>query len=220
MKRYIFSAISFVLNGVVLLTCVALINTTTVAQGETNLISVILNEQNELATVIEPDDDDTQQYPDLIDNKEANCLALNVYYEARSDNLAGMYAVSDVVLNRVRDSRYPNTICEVVYQGPVKESWKTRKDPNLPEEERKYNPVRNMCQFSWYCDGKNDIPKDETGWATAQYVAGSILYANKHRGITEGSTHYHASYVKPKWTRDRGMNHVGRIGAHIFYRWD
>jgi spore germination cell wall hydrolase CwlJ-like protein len=131
-----------------------------------------------------------------------------------------MYAVSDVVLNRVRDSRYPNTICDVVYQGPTRESWKTKQDPELPDEQRVYNPVRNMCQFSWYCDGKNDIPKDETGWATAQMVAGSILFANKHRGITEGATHYHATYVKPNWRNDRGMQHVGRIGSHIFYRWE
>ena len=51
-------------------------------------------------------------------------------------------------------------------------------------------------------------------------VAGSILFANKHRGITEGSTHYHASYVRPNWRNDRGMQHVGRIGSHIFYRWE
>ena len=77
-----------------------------------------------------------------------------------------------------------------------------------------------MCQFSWWCDGKSDEPKDETGWAQAQYVAGNIMYNSKYRGITEGATHYHATYVKPKWTRDRGMNHIGRIGSHIFYRWD
>lgn len=139
------------------------------------------------------------------------CLAQNIYYEARGSSRADQMAVSDVVLNRVKDSRYPNTICEVVYQGKQKPSWK---DPT------KMVMVRNMCQFSWYCDGKNDIPKDETGWATAQMVAGSILFANKHRGITEGATHYHATYVKPNWRNDRGMQHVGRIGSHIFYRWE
>ena len=132
---------------------------------------------------------------------EVTCLAQNIYWEARNQSIQGMYAVADVTLNRVKDKRWPSTVCEVVKQ-------------------RKNAGGKWVCQFSWYCDGKNDIPKDETGWATAQYVAGSILYGNKHRGLTEGATHYHASYVRPKWTRDRGMNHVGRIGAHIFYRWD
>ena len=159
--------------------------------------------------------------PKLIGNDEqAMCMALNIYYESRSDNLAGQYAVADVVLNRVHDDRYPDTVCEVITQGPVKESWKTKQDPDLPEEDREYNPIRHLCQFSWYCDGKSDNPADETGWAQAQYVAGAILYSDKYRGITEGATHYHATYVKPRWARDRGMNHIGRIGAHIFYRWD
>lgn len=151
---------------------------------------------------------------------QAICMALNIYYESRSDNVAGQYAVADVVLNRVQDSRYPNTVCDVIQQGPVKESWKTKQYPDLPDEERIYNPIRNMCQFSWYCDGKSDDPKDETGWAQAQYVAGAIMYSGKYRGITEGATHYHATYVRPKWRYDRGMNHIGRIGSHIFYRWD
>ena len=159
--------------------------------------------------------------PRLIgEDPEAICMALNIYYESRSDNLAGQYAVADVVLNRVQDSRYPNTICEVIQQGPVRESWKTKQDPDLPESERIYNPIRHKCQFSWYCDGKSDDPKSETGWAQAQYVAGAIMYSDKYRGMTEGATHYHATYVKPKWRFDRGMNHIGRIGAHIFYRWD
>ena len=159
--------------------------------------------------------------PQLIGNDEqAMCMALNIYYESRSDNLAGQYAVADVVLNRVHDDRYPDTVCEVITQGPVKESWKTKQAPDLPEEDREYNPIRHLCQFSWYCDGKSDNPADETGWAQAQYVAGAILYSDKYRGITEGATHYHATYVKPRWARDRGMNHIGRIGAHIFYRWD
>ena len=218
MLKLISTGLTLLFNGVIVMTIVFLGQTSSIAQSETNYVEPELLK----VQVISVDENSVEYdvYPDLIESEEAHCLALNVYYETRSDNLAGMYAVSDVVLNRVRDDRYPNTICEVVYQGPVKESWKTKKDPDLPDEERKYNPIRNMCQFSWYCDGKNDIPKDETGWATAQYVAGSILYGNKHRGLTEGSTHYHASYVRPRWTRDRGMNHVGRIGAHIFYRWE
>ena len=101
---------------------------------------------------------------------EAYCLAENIYFESRSDSVAGQVAVADVVLNRVRDRRYPATICEVVKQGPVKESWKTRQDPDLPDHERVYFPIRNMCQFSWYCDGKAENIADKTAWAQAQYI--------------------------------------------------
>ena len=79
---------------------------------------------------------DATQYLD----KQATCLAKNMYYEARSQGLAGQLAVSLVVLNRVKDNRYPNTICEVVHQGPVRESWKTR-GKNVPESARKYYPI-------------------------------------------------------------------------------
>lgn len=140
---------------------------------------------------------------------EHYCMALNIYYEARGSNLADKAAVSDVVLNRVNDTRYPNTVCEVVKQGRQKPSWK---DPD------RMVMVRNACQFSWYCDGKPDVPKDEDRWFEAQMIAWGIIEYEKYRGITEGATHYHATYVSPKWAKD--MQLVGRIGAHIFYRWE
>ena len=87
---------------------------------------------------------------------ELYCLAMNIYFEARAEPQAGQYAVADVVLNRVQDTRYPGTICEVIKEGPIRESWKTRKDPDLKDDERKYYPVRHRCQFSWYCDGRAD----------------------------------------------------------------
>ena len=126
------------------------------------------------------------------------CMALNVYYEARSSNLADKYSVADVVLNRVKDTRYPNTVCKVVQDG--------------------YREGRRDCQFSWYCDGKSDIPRDIDNWKEAQMIAWSIMNWDKMRGITEGATHYHATYVTPHWAKSLQM--VGRIGAHIFYRWE
>jgi len=143
----------------------------------------------------------------LMDTSEAHCLALNIYHESRSDNLAGQYAVADVVLNRVENKRYPNTVCDVVYQGKMKPSWK---DPE------KMIPIRNMCQFSWYCDGKDDTPHELEAWAQAQYVAYSILKEEHYRGITEGATHYHTTYVAPSWNKH--FYSVGRIGAHVFFR--
>ena len=141
---------------------------------------------------------------DLIEEfPEVRCMALNIYYEARGSSLADRAGVADVVLNRVNDTRYPNTICEVVKQG-VKHSNGQMK--------------RNMCQFSWYCDGKADKPQNEDLWVDAQTLAWNIVENGKHRGLTEGATHYHATYVNPRWAKTLQL--VGRIGAHIFYRWN
>jgi len=148
---------------------------------------------------------------------ELYCLAQNIYFEAKSEPLAGQYAVADVVLNRVNDTRYPNTICEVVQEGPIKESWKTKQDTTLSDDERIYYPRKNRCQFSWYCDGKADNVRDSDAWRIAQEVAFRIVEENRMRGITEGATHYHADYVSPKWASKIQL--VGSISTHIFYRW-
>ena len=134
---------------------------------------------------------------------QVECMALNIYYEARGSNLADKAAVADVVLNRVNDTRYPNTVCEVVKQG--------LQDANG-------NMRRNKCQFSWYCDGKADNPQNQDLYVEAQSIAWNMVEEGKYRGITEGATHYHATYVNPRWASTLQL--VGRIGAHIFYRWE
>jgi spore germination cell wall hydrolase CwlJ-like protein len=154
-------------------------------------------------------------------NKETSieCLALNLYHEARGQGSAGLLGVSSVVLNRVKDKRFPNTICEVIYQGPTRESWKTKKIKILPAEERKYYPVKNRCQFSWYCDGKSDTPKEKKTYKRLLTIARSIVY-NKINfiDITDGATFYHANYVRPAWAKVK--TRTTRIGDHIFYRWE
>ena len=140
---------------------------------------------------------------------QVECMAMNIYHEARGSSLADQAATADVVINRVYDTRYPNTICEVVHQGPVRPSW---------NDETVMVPVRNQCQFSWWCDGRDDTPRDQDHWVAAQTLAYQIVVNGAYRGITEGATHYHATYVSPRWASDLQL--VGRIGAHIFYRWD
>ena len=139
---------------------------------------------------------------------QAYCMALNIYYETRGSNLADSFAVADVVLNRVEDTRYPDTVCKVVYQG--------HKDENG-------NMIRNKCQFSWYCDGKPDKPQNEEMWKRAQSISWAIIKWDQYRGISEGATHYHAHYVNPRWNRSKkgfSITRLGRIGAHIYYRWN
>ena len=137
------------------------------------------------------------------------CLSLNVYHEAKNQSIVGQAAVAEVVMNRVQDSRYPNTVCEVVKQGPHRPSWK---DPN------KEHPVRHKCQFSWYCDGKSDNPIDDIHWKRAKEIARLVLHDRIIIDVTEGATHYHANYVKPAWAKTK--TRTTRIEKHIFYRWE
>lgn len=154
-----------------------------------------------------------------VDIKEQYCLALNMYREAGNQSVAGMIAVGRVVMNRVSDRRFPGSPCEVIYEGPQTESWKT-KGKDVPESERKYYPVRNKCQFSWYCDGKEDdvIDKESVKWKIANDIAYQILVFDRWGGIVEGATHYHADYVSPAWNKT--MRLVATIDNHKFYRWD
>ena len=118
------------------------------------------------------------------------CLALNVYHEAKNQSLIGQIAVAQVVMNRVKDERYPDNVCDVVYQGQYYK-WK----PDLP--------IKNRCQFSWYCDGKSDKPiKDTFAWEQAVTVAHGVYYGNLD-DFVEGATHYHAHYVLPEWASSK-----------------
>ena len=137
------------------------------------------------------------------------CLALNTYHEAKNQSMIGQIATAQVVMNRVADDRYPNTVCEVVKQGPHRPSWEN------PEKEY---PVKHRCQFSWYCDGKSDVPKNEKAWKKAQDYAYLVLYNRINLDVTEGATHYHATYVRPSWAKTK--TRTTRIEKHIFYRWE
>ena len=131
------------------------------------------------------------------------CLALNTYHEAKNQSMVGQIAVAEVVMNRVADSRYPNTVCEVVKQGPKYKGSDV--------------PVRHKCQFSWLCDGKSDEPRrDSKEWRRAQDYARIVLSGRIVLDVTEGATHYHATYVKPSWAKTK--TRTTRIESHIFYR--
>ena len=133
------------------------------------------------------------------------CLALNTYHEAKNQSMIGQVATAQVVMNRVADRRYPNTVCEVVKQGPKYKGSDV--------------PVRHKCQFSWFCDGKSDEPKkDSKEWRMAQEYARIVLSGRIVLDVTEGATHYHATYVKPSWAKTN--TRTTRIESHIFYRWE
>jgi N-acetylmuramoyl-L-alanine amidase len=152
-----------------------------------------------------------------LEDPQLVCLAENIYHEARGQSIQGQVAVAMVTLNRVKSDMFPNTICDVVKQGPHVESWKTRNDPNLQDWERVYYPRRHRCQFSWYCDGKHDRPAEVTSWCVSQAIAILITSrSGKIHDLTHGATHYHADYVNPDWADVN--KRVAIIGDHIFYK--
>lgn len=151
-------------------------------------------------------------------HSEVRCLAENIYFEARAESFSGKAAVANVTRNRVNDSRWPSTYCAVVMEGPIKESWKTR-GKDVPDSERVYWPRKHKCQFSWYCDGLSDDPKDKKAYQKALDFATLIMHNDiQFVDITDGATHYHADYVKPDWAKTK--TRTTEIGDHIFYRWE
>ena len=138
------------------------------------------------------------------ENGEAVCLAKNIYFEAGNQPLAGKVAVAQVVFNRMEHASYPDNVCGVVYQAKLRENWKGN-----------MIPVRHMCQFSWFCDGKSDIPVDSATWMFSVLTAESVLRGD-FGDITEGATHYHADSVHPYWADS--LNQTVIINNHIFYK--
>lgn len=123
--------------------------------------------------------------------EQQHCMALNMYWEARGEGSDGMIAVGWTVLNRMRSRRFPSTPCDVVYQGGQ----------------------RRGCEFSWWCDGRSDRPRDARSWQLAQRLAERVLMAPPP-DPTGGALYYHATSVRPGWAHTR----TTRIGQHLFYR--
>jgi len=141
---------------------------------------------------------------------DADCLAKNIYFEAGVESTAGKLAVANVTINRKLNKSYPNTICGVVQEGIH------YYDAKLKD----HVPVRDRCQFSWYCDGRLDIPNEGRTWRSAQTLAVIVLeshYDEDLIDITDGATHYHANWMKkyPYWSKTKRV--MASIDRHIFY---
>lgn len=125
------------------------------------------------------------------DERQIQCLAENAYFEAGNQTTKGKIAVTNVVMNRVSDKRFPKTPCAVVNQK-----------------------ARGVCQFSWVCEGKKRI-RDWATFREARRVAEQV-YLRNIGDVTGGAKFYHADYVMPRWAYV--FDRTKKIGAHIFYR--
>ena len=132
--------------------------------------------------------------PQASGGDEWDCMAKALYHEARGETAKGMFAVGEVILNRVDSPDYPNSICGVVYQGTG----------------RKY-----ACQFTWTCDGRSDAINETRAFARVGKVA-RLLMDGAPRELTDGATHYHTTAVSPSWARR--FPQTARYGVHLFYR--
>ena len=122
--------------------------------------------------------------------EEHFCMMQNVYFEAGVESIHGRLAVALVTLERVQDPRYPDNVCDVVYENK---------------------------QFSWYWDGKPDRPQNMQAYEEIRQLVGAVLDADAAIvDPTYDSTHYHANYVDPYWAPY--MVHRATIETHLFYR--
>lgn len=122
------------------------------------------------------------------------CLAEALYFEARGESVRGLFAVGEVIMNRVDSSRFPSTLCGVINQGTG----------------RKF-----ACQFTYTCDGAAEQIHEPAAWARVGKVA-RLLIDGAPRTLTDGATHYHTRAVNPRWANV--FPRTTTIGSHHFYR--
>ena len=130
-------------------------------------------------------------YLSAYDKQQIECMAKNTYFEAGHEPVKGRIAVNNVVMNRVKDNRFPKTPCAVISQK-----------------------ARGVCQFSWKCQGGKQIG-DWAAYLKAKEIAEHV-YIGNYKDVTRGAQFYHADYVSPSW--GRAFIRTIKIGAHIFYR--
>ena len=133
--------------------------------------------------------------PAAMGDKEWACLTEALYFEARGESLKGQLAVAEVILNRVENRRYPDSICGVITQGASK---------------------LHRCQFSFKCDGRPEDFNEKRAHRRAGKVA-RLMLDGRDRPLTQGATHYHTVHVAPGWSRR--LQKTAEIGQHIFYRY-
>ncbi|MCX7564930.1 cell wall hydrolase [Sulfitobacter sp. F26169L] len=125
---------------------------------------------------------------------EFRCLAEALYFEARGETVKGQFAVAEVIRNRVKSGRFPNSYCGVINQGTGK----------------KY-----QCQFTYTCDGRPEVVSEPAAFAQVAKVARATI-DGKSPDITHGATFYHTTAVRPSWARK--FTNTARFGVHLFYR--
>jgi spore germination cell wall hydrolase CwlJ-like protein len=132
--------------------------------------------------------------PKASGGSEWSCLTEALYFEARGESVKGIFAVAEVILNRVDSARYPSTVCGVINQGTGR---------------------RYQCQFTYTCDGHKEVIHEPRAHEMVGKIA-RLMLDGKPRTLTAGATHYHTKSVAPRWSRS--FPRTTTIGYHHFYR--
>lgn len=129
--------------------------------------------------------------------RQLGCLAKNIYHEAGSEPFEGKVAVAQVTMNRTESGKFPEDVCQTIYQKNVV-----------------YEKV--ICQFSWACNSAvvNQKVSTSANYKESMEVAKKVLLENFRLPALTEAMYYHADYVNPGWRREK----VAKIGHHIFYK--
>jgi len=151
-----------------------------------------------LAAYVESGYQPTAKRVQFADN-ERQCLAQAIYHEARGETATGQLAVANVIVNRARSSKFPSSLCGVVYQNADK--------------------GRYRCQFTFACDGRDDTPSERAAWSRSVALAGKV-YAEYATGqeigvLPRSALYYHTTAVRPSWAST--FSRVAAVDSHIFY---
>jgi spore germination cell wall hydrolase CwlJ-like protein len=129
-------------------------------------------------------------------DKQLDCLAKNIYHEAKGEPFEGKVAVAQVTINRAASGQFPSDICKVVYQKNIV-----------------YDKV--LCQFSWYCEQATAAkPKNTAAYKECQIVARQVLLEEFRLPSLNKALYFHATHINPGWKKEK----VATIGNHVFYK--
>lgn len=132
--------------------------------------------------------------PKAVGGEQFRCLTEALYFEARGETAQGLFAVAEVILNRVDSSRYPNSVCGVIHQGTGE---------------------KFRCQFTFTCDGHPEHVNEPKAYERVGKVA-RVMLDGAPRPLTQGATYYHTTAVNPGWSKR--VEKTAQYGVHVFYR--
>jgi len=141
----------------------------------------------------------TADSPSAAEGSDLFCMAEAIYFESRGEPDIGQLAVGITIRNRFNSRRYTDNICKVVRQGRYFRGL----------------PLRDQCQFSYFCDGKLETISDLKAWNKALGLAALVLSARLEIAGLENVTHYHSIKIQPDWSRK--MYYKTTVGRHLFY---
>lgn len=126
--------------------------------------------------------------PSMSTSADLDCLAKNVYFEARGEPRIDQEAVAHVVVNRVQSGRFRSSVCGVVHQSG---------------------------QFSWTFDRNSDVPRERAAWNRSLQVAQGVL-SGEIDDPTDGATYFWHRRLNPSWTRR--LVPTLRTNSHVYAR--